>query len=611
MAVTRSSQVGGGGSDDWTDDGTNVAPTLTRDVLVSNTRSFKFDNGSVVYARSADGTNLAIKDGNLTNALPWSEAGTTGLNSFFTGNAASVVSAINYLGSSLSYLVPAAPQTLAAQNLTFAGTTFYSGYLSAGAPNVFVTLSPGAASTVIFTDATFTATTPGVTRFNYADDGVLELWINGVMVDSFDLGAAFVEGQRSGSQLWTPFTTPAGMITITSVGWYNNWPPYQRGEATINVIPAMLQAGENSIQVRHTGVTGGDQASTTHIIFYDTNATRPTSGVPTIVENTLTSSYRLSGVRYYSTLDTFDVTSSLSAAFDNTYHASPLVLTMASCGIANANIAWNDAGSGGHSSPPVVGEPFTFTHSAYPISLGSVYTINGRITSTGRDPIGSGSGVQSASANRLICTYGNVATSTMEEFLDEGYRLSHFNVQGNNASGVNQWDVVPGAPTGNWNSATTLANGEAQCYNNGLYYPRLNYTAGYLPSTGQTANYSAFAGSQYYVRSMITNGNPSNSGTIQLAGWVLATILDASEGGTPTAKVELKIPTVTPAGTWWDLGLAYGHSNGCRVSVSGDTFTYSTGTESTAGVHYVIVRITLLNNTVPLLTSVTHTFVYS
>jgi hypothetical protein len=124
-------------------------------------------------------------------------------------------------------------------------------------------------------------------------------------------------------------------------------------------------------------------------------------------------------------------------------------------------------------------------------------------------------------------------------------------------------------------------------------------------------NYSTFSGHQYYVRCVPTNGNPSNSGTMQLVGWTLATFLDPTEGGAPSATVELKIPGVTPAGTWWDLGKFFGDGNGCRITAVGDTFGYSTGGESTNVPDMIIVRITLLNSATPLLTVYNHTFVYA
>jgi hypothetical protein len=294
-------------------------------------------------------------------------------------------------------------------------------------------------------------------------------------------------------------------------------------------------------------------------------------------------------------------------AFNNTYHATPLVLTKATVAIPNENVAWNDPRVSGHLTPPRTTDTFFFTDSNVAISLANIYTINGRITIAGRDPIGIGASATSLSENRLINTYGNYSTTTLEEFVDENRRLSYFNTQGNNASGVNDWVVAPGSPTGNWNSQTALANGEAQCYNDGLYYPRLNYTVGYFPTN--TVNYSAFAGSQYYVRCVPTNGNPSNSGTIQLVGWTLATFLNITEGGAPIAVVELKIPGRTG---WYDLGRSFGNGNGCRISAVGDIFGYSTGTNSTAPtINMIILRITLLNNTVPLLTRMVWTYNYT
>lgn len=593
----------------WIDNGTDVFLRNDRNLRISNGKLSKLNTAGTVYSTSS-GTDYLFKDTYLLANMPLSETGVTGLSTYFTGQAASMVGAINYLGDNLSYLVPSAPLTMTGTDLTISSTIEMPGYLSGGAGQTFVTLTAGQSFSHIIENATFNYITANAVRFNNADLGVIECWINGVLEDSFDLAAVFVEGERSGNQSYpgTPAgTSPGGKITVLSVGAYNSWPPFQKGQARLNLVPADLVQGENSVYIMHTGMTGStNQTTNTFIVFYDTNVNvRPIAGVPTVAENTLSSAKYLSGVRYYSSADTFNLNCSIAGVFNNTYHGIPMLFTN-TMGFANEVIDWDDMRISGPSNPPVTGNSFLYTESAKPITEQYIYTINGVVSVQGRDPFGSGAISASSSVNRLVNTYVNMSTTVIEEFVDEQYRLPSGPVQGTSLP-LNAWDIIP-SPTGNWVSATRLVNGEAQCYNNGLYYPRNNYTSGYLPSTGQTADYTAFTGNQYYVR-CVPAAVPSSSGSIQLVGWALGTLLDISEGGTPTAVVEIKIPGVTPAGIWWNLGKSFGNGNGCRISSNADTFTYSTGTESTAGPNMIIIRITLLNNTVPLLTRYVHMFV--
>jgi len=169
-----------------------------------------------------------------------------------------------------------------------------------------------------------------------------------------------------------------------------------------------------------------------------------------------------------------------------------------------------------------------------------------------------------------------------------------------------------------WNTVLSLADGEALQFNNGLDYPTQNFTVGYLPAQVPTTDYSAFAASQFYVRSIYDAANPHGFGIIQLVNWVLATFNSA---GAPTAKVEIKLPTQTD---WVDLGLPYnaaifpirsfslfpgdwaGGPYGCRTSQVGDEFGWTAGVFSTvnSGMMYII-RISLLAPAAPILNRLT------
>jgi len=532
--------------------------------------------------------------------------------------------AIDELAQLIDYLLPDNALTLDGIDIEYYNTTIVSGYMSTGGPNNFISLVAGTSHDTLIEDATFNGRVPSIatqaTTFNYADKGDLEVWIYKggtgavTMVETFDLETAFDETFRTSDQGATyaggsglPYTTPGGYITITSVGKYNDYAGWQKGNATINIDSTDFAAGENQVYVKHTNMGGVivDETTTIRKFFYDTAATSPTSAIPTVVQTIFSAARHLSGLVYYTTNDAFTIGAGLTNPFANTYHATPMLLTLSTIGIVDRTISVGDPSSSGYGSPPNVADTFDYS-ALILLNLANIYSINARASCQGRDPFGSGATVQSASENRLVNTYSTTrATALTEYFTDEYRRLSYFNTQGDNTSGVDAFDLIPGIIAGVWTESTALDDGEAQCYNNGLYYPRLDHTVGYLPA--QTADYSGFSGSQYYIRAMYDSGTPHLSGLLELIGWTLSTF---DTTGSPKAKVEIKLPTQTG---WLDLGTAYNagtftgiDGDGCRISESDDEFGWTAGGFSTAASGYMyIIRITLLNNTVPLLTNLT------
>lgn len=475
-----------------------------------------------------------------------------------------------------------------------------TGLLSEGGGNVFVTLIPGQSFNDIINNPAITVAVPVGNAANSGDLGSIVAVFNGIQsTDSFDLAAAFNPALNQGSQSYPPASSPGGEITITSVQKFGNTSLFQIWKGHIN-LSALTggHLGENSIALRHI-LPSGNQTSATSIIFFDGAGTTPTSGTPTIVQNTLSSSKYISGVQKYTTADTFDLTSSLTAAFNNTFVTNPLTIVMP--GFTTFGVAYNAATVTGPQVPPHVGDSFAYAQTGVAINAASILSENARVSSTGSGPFGSGSAVLSASANRMVNTYGTTSTAVLENFQDENRRLSYFNTQGNNGSGVNNYATVPGSVTGVWTSSTTLANGEALQFNDGLTYATQDFSTGYLPTGGP--DYSAFSGSQFYVRAVVgVSGHAA--GTLRLTGYIAATF---ATGGSPTAKVEIKLPTQTG---WLDLGKAFNagtfsgiDGDGCQTSASGSDFGWTSGTFNTTNSgNMYIVRITLLSSSVPLLT---------
>jgi hypothetical protein len=486
----------------------------------------------------------------------------------------------------LQYLYPANALTLASTSLVSTATT-YTGRLSAGNTNYKGADPAGTTVAYIVTNPAFTLSSPATTTtFNYADLGVINAVVNGAASDSFDLLASFNESNRAGTQTYTPATSGGGLVTVTSVTWYNSFPAWQKGNARLNVSAGALRIGYNSLLMQHASmISQPNQSSNTVDIFYDQGVGTPAVTTPTVAEVTPVFGY-LSGVKYYTTNSTFNASAVATNCFNNTYHqTSPITYASGASGaLGTGNIDWNDASVTGLSSPPVISETMTITNKVITVPS-SRRDLNARLTMTPRKPWSTGTTQTSASANRLVDSMPVSSTAKYEYFDDEYYRLP-----------ASAYDSIPGAITGQWTSSTALTNGQAQEVNGSLIYPTVNYST-YLPT--QAVDYSAFSGNQVYYRAIYSLNNPNSNGVLELGNLVNA---DVSAVGSGNVNVEIKLPTQTG---WIDLGKPYDSGtftgidgDGGRVSQTGSSWTWTVGTFSTAYSGWMyIVRITIRVNT--------------
>jgi len=496
--------------------------------------------------------------------------------------------AIDEISETMSYLAPADATSMDGQTMTTSGVSTYTGRLSAGNTNYPGGVVAGDTYTSkIINDGTFSILSPTqASMFNKADEGDLIYYINGVQNDTYDLATSFVEGERAGSQSYPPATGGAGNLRIDSVAYYNSFPKWQIGNATMIVVPGDLRQGYNYFDLKHDLST--DQDATTLEFFYDNDAgSNPSVNTPTVAENTPVIQ-EISGVRFYDRGSTFDLDVIGSDCFDNVYHqTSPLTYTSSSSTMGFGDIDYDDGSVGGVTDPPVIGETMTVTNKLITTPSSNIRSIDSRATVTPRDPYGSYSAGTSASENRLVDGYNTTSTVIYEYFDDENRRLPSA-----------AYDSIPGSITGQWTSTDDLSNGEAQVFNGRLYYPTINFTSGYLPGS-QTANYSSFSGNQVYLRSFYDNGNPHSSGSLEFAN---LTSSDIGAVGAGNINVEIKLPTQTG---WLDLGTAYNSGtftgidgDGCRTSQSGDDWAWTAGTFTTSNSGWmIIVRVTFRNST--------------
>jgi len=319
-------------------------------------------------------------------------------------------------------------------------------------------------------------------------------------------------------------------------------------------------------------------------IFYDDSPTRPGVTGLAISENMLNSSKYLSGIRFYSINDVFNISLAANNVYRNTFINNLIHINASQFAAVNKTLSHSDNEASGVPTPPDQTDPFSYSDTITVVTSG-VWSPNARLSAYGTDPIGSGTTSYSSSDNNMVLTYGNEADDTNEYFRDEYYRLP-------SAS----YDSVPGAITGQWNSNSTLTNGKLQVWPNVLIYPDTNYTSGYNPA--QSADYSSgFTGEQYYLRALRDAGNPHTNIIITFDPW------NVSSWPYSNIKVEFKLPTQTG---WLRGDLAYNSAtftgsdgDGCHVASqsSGNDFYFTFGGFSTNNSGYMIImKITYTNN---------------
>lgn len=499
--------------------------------------------------------------------------------------------AFDDITTALRYMAPADASTLQSTALSASNTTLYDGRLSAGNINYESGKGPGTSQTFyILTDATFNLTSAASPVFNKADKGNLKVYINGSLVETLNVGALFNEAYRAGTQVYTPYTSGGGYLTVLSVAWFNSFPMWQRGQARINITPGDLRQGWNAVYLLHDG-SGFSQASTVYNFFYDQGTLSPTVGVPAITERSPVFKY-LSGVKLYDRASTFNMGVTGARLFDNTYHSTAsMVYSTTSNTMGSGSINPGDSGVTGCSNPPNISDAF-MTVIGYGITTPSsnVRSSNSRLTVTAQKPWGTPATANSVSQNRLVDAYTSTSTDLIEYFDDEIYRLL-----------PGAYGAIPGAITGQWSSSTALSNGNSEVYSGQLLYPAINFSSGYLPV--QSVNYSAFSGNQVYYRALRSpSSTPKSAGVLRILS---LSNVDIGQVGSGAVNVEIKLPSQTG---WMDLGRDYNSGtftgvdgDGCRTAQSSSDWSWTSGTFTTALSGYmIIIRVTFRNSTRPI-----------
>ena len=369
-------------------------------------------------------------------------------------------------------------------------------------------------------------------------------------------------------------------IQITDISTYDSiW-----RKANARIVYTQPAEGYSRHSIRYQSPTVNQTSSDTRFWYDDVNAQPLFPSDATITQNTLYGPGRfLSGVQYYYYGDSFDMTSSITNIAKKGIHPSaPVNYQMPALSPVNLTIS-------GATFPFDGTYNFAITDS---LDIYNVYSIDARLQILATKPSGLNNSKTTPSQNRLVNTYSSTYSTNGNIYMyDEYYRWQL----------SNNFGLVPGSylnPTGDWVSANLLISGNGQLYAGTWYYPRLNYTTGYLPSP-QSANYSSFSGDQTIV--WATNiGLSHSSMSINFTGIANVKTSITAEG-TGSLNVSIRLPSISSGlfSDWADGGKDFQVGNGCRVNnlSSGSLLALTFGTNSSSDSTGVVFIRVILKNT--------------
>ena len=567
------------------------------DYLELNSNSIQFvdpcSKEDIVSALFVD-TGASSTTGYLSNMKLGSVSDNSWMDGLFTFDKEYVASeAIDNINEALLELAPEQADSLQSIQLACDGASMASGYASA--ENINYETFAGDYYNYLTKSNNFKLYSPD-SSFKRADLGTLKLYLNGVEIDSFDLGSAFVEADRQGNQSSSNYgiksrgakddvgstgtdgairNSSIGMISIMNIGEFNSFKYWQKGKFRININPGTLRQGYNFIQVAH--FYSQTVETTQHFkLFLDTASSSPSPEDIMLTEKTISSLKYLSGIRYYSIGDTFNLEYSLINSYANTYVEDPVSISMP--GFQLEHISWNDQRNSGNSMPPKIDDVVVF-NSEISLDEYNDYSTDAQMEFNTTTPFDSGVTKYSGSVNRYVNTFTNKSTDLIEWFVDENYRLP-----------IASYDTIPTTRKNVWRSDLTLSNGNAMLLNQKLVYPSGTYN-NILPV--QTVNYSGFNGNQYYLRSFYKR-EPNSGAIINIQGITKNDLL------TSKIIIDIKLPGQTgwlSLNSYYDVALFSGmNGDGCLVSMDDSNGNIETtfGTFSTVYSGYMIImKITI------------------
>jgi len=342
--------------------------------------------------------------------------------------------AIDWINEYLLALTPADNGiSLDNSDLSLNGISFEEGYISddstASTINYNVPYIAGFLSSRILTKSQISNLFKVITiAFKNADNGILNIELNGTSLGNFNLGTAFQETDRNGSQdvnTGQYLTANAQELNFISVEVYQGLPYYQEAviETIVSNADTLLQNGYNTLKAIHT--IGMDVRETNEFQFYfndTTDAPSVNAGSIVIAKGVNITTRQMSGVTLINGGND-DITSPTFNDISK-YAYKSNIFSVTGDVFASTDITHNDTNLNGNSSPIDWQDIIGFTNKAINIKNDLKYYDIPTTTITAINLVNNQASSLLDTDTWIVDTYNpNNGSNTMENFNDETRRM--------------------------------------------------------------------------------------------------------------------------------------------------------------------------------------------
>jgi hypothetical protein len=444
--------------------------------------------------------------------------------------------------------------------------------------------------------------------FGDADQGTIELWVNGsnihtVNLNSFSSGNS-LNGNGSG------FTSLSAATSVLFPGGSSfDIFKYRTGSWIVNQADQRL--GYNRVEVRR--INGSTVTSNRFGWVVDGDTTATTYSSESLSSLSMTGSKTISGVSYYTGgTATYNIT--ISNLHRNTYSSSGTAIshpTLTNISISSSSLNNIPSEVGSESETEVIAKTATINNNRI---------LNGSISANTRTDRTVQSDINSSGASisgLLVDNINSTSNSTTEGFDGESFRIQS-TLDTTITSGYTSFGDSPSE----WNSSVSLVGGDTGhntgllVYNSALRYPtqgdhiieppsgEVNNGNFSLITNGPAGNvnYSSATGNRTYYRFFYT-ATPKQDFRFNLTVSSTSFVNVSTGPSGNNLTFEIMAPNTTTdgiiLGTWKDAVVAYTSDNavGCYASSNGSTIPtnwgMTIGTKSTVNSgNVIVVRIT-------------------
>ena len=445
-----------------------------------------------------------------------------------------------------------------------------------------------------------------------ANQGSLQLYVNGSLVRTIDLTDGSLGAGVPGSGTASMLTSGSGFINISAIasGKFSNgsaFDVFKHRTINFQVGTAHQRNGWNYVQVKH--VVSVSTTYTTNYVEWVVDETADAGESMAASSNSLaslsmTGTKYLSGVKY-NTGGTAAYQVSIANAYKDVYSNSSITFSGTSCTVPSQSLP---SVGGGENSGKTLSVTATATindtkmlNESLSVSINVPHPLRNNLSSAG----------SSSLAGILLYNVSETSTVLAENFNGETYRLQSGAYGNQSAVG-----------SGTWASSTNIEGGSAGnhasgliVYNDTLVSPLSGIGSGDFRNSSDggiivngpsgNINYSSATGTRTYYR-RFTNNTGGSKTDFNLAMSKSGTTIVLSDGtlNTSDISVAVKLPETSSdfATAWLDIrksfstGQVGSDGDGCLVgsfdNTASSTNRCTFGTQSVGNNEYIILRVT-------------------